>query len=299
AAVMAVLLARRGHAVATQHFIEPGRLQSGPFDRRLRGVGHRFMNSRLQHVIAVSRAVAEAAHRRGDVPLERLTVVLNGIAEPAGHSAADGDAVRASLGIPTDAPLVVCAARLEPEKDVATLVRAMREVASAIPQVRCVITGDGSQRPLLEEQIKRAGLAGTVRLTGFRPDATAIIAAGDVFVMPSLAEPFGLVLLEAMALGKATVVTRAGGPTEIVVDRETGLLTPPAAPATLAAAIVALLQDPPRREAMGRRGRERYARCFTADRMARETVAVYRRVLRLPDIAAKPDELSPNLIASP
>ncbi len=298
AAVTAVLLAGCGRAVATQHFIEPGRFQSGPVSRRLRGVGHLFVNSRLHHVIAISRAVANAARRRGDVPSERLAVALNGMAEPESPSAAERVALRASLGIPAETPLVVCAARLEPEKDVATLVQAMGEVAAAFPPVRCVIMGEGSQRPLLEAQIERAGLAGKVLLTGFRPDATAIIAAGDVFVMPSLAEPFGLVLLEAMALSKPIVATRVGGPTEIVVDRETGLLTPPSAPAALAAAIAALLRDPVRREAMGRHGRERYERRFTADRMARETVAIYRRVLGLPETAAEPDGSAQTLIAS-
>ena len=298
ASVMAVLLAGRGHAVATQHFIEPGRFQSGALSRWVRGVGHFFVNSRLHHVIAISRAVANAARRRGDVPTERLTVALNGIAEPARPSATDGVAIRASLGIPAEAPMIVCAARLEPEKDIATLITAMREVATTLPLVRCVITGDGSQRPLLEAQIKRAGLAGTVHFTGFRPDAPAIIAAGDVFVMPSLAEPFGLVLLEAMALGKPIVATRVGGPTEIVVDRETGLLAPPAAPPALAAAIVALLRDPKRRAAMGRRGRERYERRFTADRMAREIVAVYRRVLHLPEVTAELNTPPQTLIAS-
>lgn len=299
AAVMAVLLAGRGRAVATQHFIEPGRFQSGSLSRQLRGIGHRFVNSRLHHVIAVSQAVAAAARRRGDVSADRLTVALNGIAEPARLLPDSNLAVRATFGVPAEAPMIVCAARLEPEKDVATLISAMCEVAVAFPLVRCVIMGDGSQRPMLEEKIRRAGLAGTVYLAGFRPDALAIIAAGDVFVMPSLAEPFGLVLVEAMALGKPVVATRVGGPAEIVVDRETGLLTPPTAPAALAAAIVALLRDPQRRTEMGRRGRERYERRFTAERMAHETAAVYRRVLRLPSPDAAPDRTPQTLIASP
>ena len=82
AAVLAVLLAGCGHVVATQHFIEPGRVQSGGPARWLREAGHAFMNSRLQHVIAISRTVADAARTRGDVSADRLTVVLNGISEP-------------------------------------------------------------------------------------------------------------------------------------------------------------------------------------------------------------------------
>ncbi len=298
AAVLAASLAGRGHVVATQHFIEPGRFQSGVLSRKLRGAGHAFVHSRLHHVIAISRAVADAACQRGDVPADRLTVALNGISEPRDPFSMAAADLRVSLGIPEEAPLVVCVARLEPEKDVATLIGAMRKVVNACASVHCVITGEGSQKRSLEKEIARFGLTGTVHLTGFRTDAQAIIAAGDVFVMPSPAEPFGLVLLEAMALGKPIVAVCAGGPMEIVADGETGLLTPPADPPALAAAIVALLNDPARRTTLGRRGRERYERQFTADRMAREIAVIYRKVLHVPQPAAEAGRPQQTMIAS-
>ena len=174
----------------------------------------------------------------------------------------------------------------------------MREVAAACPAVQCVIAGEGSQKQSLEEEIRRAGLTDTVHLSGFRADAQAIIAAGDLFVMPSRAEPFGLVLLEAMALGRPIIATRAGGPMEIVADGATGLLTRAGDASALAAAIAALLDEPERRAAMGRCGRERYEKHFTADRMAREIAAIYRRVLRAPEISAQPANPPPDTVAS-
>jgi glycosyltransferase involved in cell wall biosynthesis len=117
-----------------------------------------------------------------------------------------------------------------------------------------------------------------VRLLGFRTDALSLMWAADIFVLPSLAEPFGLVLLEAMSLGKPVVATSAGGPLEIVLAGETGLLVPPAQPHELALAINQLLADPEKAIEMGRKGLERYKERFTTERMARETVAVYRKV---------------------
>src|SRR5690606_26049472 len=108
-----------------------------------------------------------------------------------------------------------------------SLVKAMAIVAQTRPDIRCVVAGDGDQEPILRTEIARLHLHDTVRLLGFRHDAHSIIAAADAFVLSSLAEPFGLVLLEAMSLGLPVIATRAGGPLEIVIDHETGLLVPP------------------------------------------------------------------------
>jgi glycosyltransferase involved in cell wall biosynthesis len=101
------------------------------------------------------------------------------------------------------------------------------------------------------------------------------MAAADLVVLPAKAEPFGLVLLEAMALGKAVIATDAGGPRDIVVDGETGRLVAPSDSAALAAAMHELLADPDRCRAMGDAGRRRFERQFTAARMASDTAAVY------------------------
>src|SRR5262249_45452885 len=94
-------------------------------------------------------------------------------------------------------------------------------------------------------------------------------------------EPFGRVLLEAMAVGKPVVAPREGGPTEIVADGETGLLVPPRDPDALARAIVALLRDPARRTAMGRAGRARVAAMFDIHDHARRIERVFDQVLGL------------------
>src|SRR5262249_34362936 len=114
---------------------------------------------------------------------------------------------------------------------------------------------------------------------GFRSDAQSILNASDLFVLPSMAEPFGLVILEAMALSKPVIATNAGGPKEIVVPGETGVLVPPSDSGALATAILNLLADPEGARVMGAAGGQRYLERYTAERMAKETLEVYREVL--------------------
>ena len=103
------------------------------------------------------------------------------------------------------------------------------------------------------------------------------MSACDIFVLPAPAEPFGLVLIEAMALGKPVIAAAAGGPLEIVADGETGLLFEPGNAASLAQAIKRLLADPELRQRMGKAGRKRYEEHFTARRMAEKMQEAYTR----------------------
>ena len=277
AAALAVQRAGRGQCYMTQHFLEPNHAtQRGPKAAASK-LAHRWVTGQMSGIIAISEAARAAMLARREAPDGKITVVPNGISEPEREMVAGADAVRAALGVLSDAPLVVCAARLEPEKDIASLIAAMARVRTALPNARCLIAGEGSERPALEEQIQRLGLSQVVTLLGFRSDAPAIIAAADLFVLPSLAEPFGLALLEAMALGKPVIATCAGGPLEIVEQGRTGLLVPPSSPDHLADAMERLLSDIPASCRMGEAGLIRFQEQFTAARMAQATLAVYRQ----------------------
>ena len=305
AAVAAAWLARRGGVVATQHFLEPAHVtRKGP-SRLLFHFTHRWVDRRVDQFIAISEAARDNMIARHDAPSERITVVPNGIPPPDSAALQDPAQLRASLNLlhtsadeaaslaadqlstfnfqlSTDFnfQLIFCAARLEPEKDIATLIDAMRSVAAAHPKAICLVAGMGSEQQRLQEQIDRTGLRDSVRLLGFRKDVLSLMSAADIFVLPSLAEPFGLVLLEAMALGRPAIATDAGGPREIVVDGETGLLVPPADPPALAQAIVRLLEDAELRARFGMNGLRRYEAHFTAERMAKETIEVYRKTVK-------------------
>ncbi len=280
ASALAVRLAGRGCCVATQHFLEPNHTQQGGLKAVPGRLAHRWVNAHTHQFIAISEAVRLGMRTRREAGDDRITVVPNGLACDD-RSLAPPAQVRAELNIPADAPLVVCVARLEPEKDIPTLLAAMQTVRETVPTAQALVVGDGSQRQALEAQVEERGLAATVHLAGFREDARAVIRAGDVFVLPSRAEPFGLVLLEAMALGRPVIATRAGGPCEIVADGETGRLVPPGDPDALASALSALLTEPETRRRLGANGLRRYRERYTAERMAEDAVTVYRRALQL------------------
>jgi glycosyltransferase involved in cell wall biosynthesis len=187
--------------------------------------------------------------------------------------------LKSDLGIAPDTPVVVCVSRLEPEKGVAALVEAVPRMLESCPRALCLIAGSGSQEPALRNLLKSLGVEDRVRLLGFRADAMSLIRAADVFVLPSPKEGAGMVLLEAMALGKPVVACRAGGPEEIVAPGVTGLLVPPDDPAALGEALAQLLGDASTRRQMGQAGLERFRQLYSAERMGRATLDVYRRAL--------------------
>jgi glycosyltransferase involved in cell wall biosynthesis len=173
-------------------------------------------------------------------------------------------------------PLIGTLARLVPQKGLDVLLEAFARVP---PPARLVIAGAGTLRPVLEARAVMPDLVGRVAFLGPRADSAAVMAALDLFVLPSRWEGFGLVLLEAMAAGRAIVASRVSAIPEVVAEGETALLVPPDDPGALAAAIVALLDDPARRQAMGAAGRARVRQEFAPDRLVRATLDLYRTVL--------------------
>ena len=147
------------------------------------------------------------------------------------------------------------------------------------PGVHWIFVGDGELERDLKAQAGRLGLESQVHFTGWRDDIPDVLALGDVFVLPSEREGFGRVLVEAMAMAKAVVATTAGGIPEIVVDGETGLLVPAAAPAPLADAVRALLDDPARAARLGAAGRARAASMFSLAAHVAAVERVYAEIL--------------------
>lgn len=280
AAAAAVWSAGRGAALATQHFLEPNHTRQTGLKRQLSRVAHEWVAQHIHAHIAISHAVLESMLQRHETPAARISVVPNGISPIDKETLAAPEAVRRSLDVAEDSPLIVCAARLEPEKNIACLIRAMQKVVMHEPRAMCLVLGEGSLTEELARLIAAQGLAQRVRLLGFRADALAIMNAADLFVLPSLAEPFGLVLVEAMALGKPVVATNAGGPREIVEHEKSGLIVRPNDAEDLAEAIRRLMERPELRQQMAAAGYARFRNCFTADRMARSVLAIYQRAIR-------------------
>jgi len=193
------------------------------------------------------------------------------------HDAPPG--LRASLGLREGAPVVASIGRFVTFKGYDHLMEAARLVHQAMPTAHWVLAGDGELRGTLEAQCRGLGLEAVVHFTGWRDDVPDLLALCDVFVLPSLGEHFGRVLIEAMAMARAVVATDAGGVPEIVMHGETGLLVPAAQPKALAEAVLALLEDPARAARLGAAGRRRSEASFSLPRHVRAVEALYRELV--------------------
>lgn len=268
-------------------FTEHGRMHPDlPSPKRR--VFNALMGPYTHRITAVSPSTAEALVRVEGFPRPRIEVVLNGIRETAPPAAGERSALRAGLGLPTDAVCFALACRFDPVKWLDGLVRAMRQVVDAFPAARLLLIGDGEGRADLESQIRGLALTGHVLLTGFRPDVARWLVAADAFVLSSLDEGTSVSLLEAMAAGLPAVVTRVGGNLFVVADGETGLLVPPRDEAALAEGMLRLARDPLLRRDMGRLARRRFEERFTWDGMLDPYGRMYREVLGLPAAARTP-----------
>ncbi|MGH9056718.1 MAG: glycosyltransferase family 4 protein [Acidimicrobiales bacterium] len=241
-------------------------------------------------LIGVSEFVARTAVTSG-YSAAKVTWVLNGIDSSRWDPAADGTAVRREFGIDVDIPVVSSISRLFPWKGHSLLLDALAKVKASGTRFKLLVVGEddpratpggSSQLSAIRSQVDRLGLPGEVIFTGFRSDVAGILAATDVYAMPSFEEPCSVAFLEAMAMARPVVALRSGGTPELVEHGETGLLSLPGEVDSLAANLSALLIDRTARRSMGLRARERAESLFTPERLAANVEAVYQRVLAFP-----------------
>ncbi len=273
--------------VSTQHFIMPRHLAYTGIKKTVSKAMHRWVGRKVDATIAVSAGVQQAVIEQGYYARGKISVILSGVF-PSHTSAPEAlQKVREEMGCAAGEQMILTAARLEAEKRIDNLIAAIPRVATRFPAVRFVIAGGGALQAELAQSAAESGADRNIVFTGFRDDINHLIAASHIFVLPSPNEPFGLVLLEAMAAGKPVIAAAKGGPLEIVEDGSTGLLFEPENAASLADKLETLLADPALRERMGRCGAERFASDFTAKRMAKETVDFYQRALASREMPSK------------
>lgn len=239
----------------------------------------RWLWRRTDAGIAISDAIRRFSIEVEGASPEQIHTVHYGldpatIEAPAGARAELCDA----LDVGPDALLVGSVCRLIAQKGLSDGLRAFAQVAREVPEAHYVIAGDGPLREALKHETRALGLAGRVHFLGWRDDARAVIAALDLLLAPSLWEGFGLVLLEAMALGVPILSTRVSAIPEVVVEGETGWLVPPGDPGALAGALRDAITHPTELMARGRAGRRRLETHFTVERMVQQTIGVYERL---------------------
>jgi glycosyltransferase involved in cell wall biosynthesis len=277
-AICAKLLTRRGNVVLTQHFIEPDYVNRTGIAGRLAGLVHRFILTNVDQHICISQAVRNEFLDRQEqgVAPESVHIVQNGIDDV--YESLDKlecrERIISELNLLQETRLIVCVARLEPEKDVRALLSSFSKFETSIPS-HCVIVGDGSERSRLEMFVLESNLRDKVSFLGFRDDVPSIMKAADVFLLPAPAEPFGLVVVEAMMAALPVIAINNGGPADIVISDQTGLLVPAEDIDAMSAALLSLINDVNQCLFMGAQGQRRAKAVYSSDVMAIHTGNLY------------------------
>lgn len=237
--------------------------------------GRRFVETLLERIaasltsriITVSDDLSLQLKEAGHLPMEKVAVIINGIdterfALVTGHPVSG----RVRIGI---------IARLDPVKDLETLLRALRLLIDMGGRADLDIVGDGPERERLEALSAELGLGSHVTFHGFQRDTPQRLAKIDIFVLSSLREGTSISILEAMAAGKPIVATAVGGNPALVEDEVNGLLVPPSDPAALAQALKRLIEDEGLRVQMGQANRHKARQKFGLTAMTRQYERLY------------------------
>lgn len=223
-------------------------------------LGARFVDG----LIAVSEDVARAVHQDLRPPHGKVITIPNGVDVSRYGQPVDRGSVRDGLGIPSDATVLVVVGKLMEQKGHHFLLRALRMLSPGVENLHVLFAGEGPLRKELAATATALEVADRVHFLGNRRDIGALLAASDLFVLPSLWEGLPMALLEAMASGLPVVATDVSGSREVVIDGETGWLVPPGNAERLAEAIAAVLREPAEATRRGHAGRDRVELHYSA-----------------------------------
>jgi len=248
--------------------------------RRARIMGERYLTGKA----AVNIAVSGSNERIGKELFGqdfRCEVINNGVDLSVYAGKGQGN-VRQEFGIPSGAVVISWVARFIHDKNPLPLIRAFGRVLSSHPDVRLVLAGDGPAREAAMQLASELGVSGKVIFPGFRNDVPDILAASDIFVLPSIKEGLPVSLIEAMAMRNAVITTDVQGCIDVVTHEKDGLLVSlRGLEDGLAAALLRLLDNPGERAQLAERGRATVEERFNATLMARQIEALYQKVLKL------------------
>ncbi len=228
--------------------------------------------------VAVSEAIRRQVSGERRVPVSKTRAILYGV-DTDRFKPLPGAAGRRGLGLKGKGPVFGVIARLTEQKGHRYLLEAASAAIRRRPDLRFVFAGDGPLRQSLEAQARDLGIGDRVLFLGHRTDVPALLAAFDVFVLPSLYEGLPNAVLEAMACGRPVVATAVDGTPEVVDNGVTGLLVPPRDPARLSEALLKLAGDARLRSRMGREARRRAVGRHGVDRQVNAFHALYRELL--------------------
>jgi len=235
---------------------------------------------RFPKVMAVSDYLRQELIASGLAPHQVVTVYH--VLDPdvfVSTISADRRQVRAELGIGTHTPVVLTVGRLNPEKGHRYLLESAQLVCQYIHDLHVLVVGEGPLREQLEVSARSLSLNAVVSFLGWRKDVASLMAASDLFVLPSTRDSFPMVILEALAIGVPVIATRVGGVPEIIRTGENGILVEPRDPEALARAMTWALTNPAQAGQLVRHGQAVVRQRFSVEAMVKATNCVYHEVM--------------------
>ena len=240
----------------------------------------RYMPEMADYLIAVSDALRKRVIEKGKIEGSKVRTVYAGVRTASLGVTTSRRVlnVKNVLQINSSSPLIVTVGHLTAQKGVKYLLMAAPHVLREFPNAQFLIIGEGPQKHELEIQAEKLGVHKKVMFTGWRDDARDIVAAADIFVLPSLIEGLPYSILEAMSSGKPVVATSTGGIPEAVVDKETGFLVPIKKSMAIADAVNFLIHNKDVAVTMGVAGKRRIEEQFDQKKMVNATIDVYTKL---------------------
>jgi len=237
---------------------------------------YRMASNLASGLIAVSDEVKTTMlHTIGPIQ-DKITVIYNGVDIKRYGVPIDKMQVCSQLGLKPDAYIIAVVAILKEAKGHRYLIEAMRDVTSRYGDVQTLLIGDGPKREELHEYVKRLDLEGYIHFLGTRLDIPELLAASDLFVLPSLYEGLSMALLEAMASSKPIVATAVSGTIKAMSASQTGLVVPPQNSQELSKAIIQLISNPEQAYKMGKAAKRRVEANFSARIQAEKHLVLYK-----------------------
>jgi len=252
----------------------------GPFKTKLFIIFEKLASRITDKVVALTNREKEDHILFKIAEEDKFSVIYSGIELNALKESSSGEKqnLKKELGIPENSLIVGTAGRLVPVKGPEFLVKASKYIISKYPDTYFMFTGDGTLEHDLKRKALEMGISDNIIFLGWRDDLAKIISIYDIFVLPSLNEGMGRVLVEAMALGKSIVASNIGGIPDLVIHGKNGFLVPPKNPKELAKYIQILLEDEKKREKMGLAGKEMSLN-FSAENMVEKIAELYEELL--------------------
>ena len=277
----AIVAARASGAdlvIATEHLAMVP-VSHFPFGRQIVTLLVRITNRFIEKTIAVSELSREMLIKNYGMRPSKIVTIRNGIDLARFDVRSDVEAVRAGLGIRAEDRVGVMVSSFVPRKGHRCALRAMAAIRREVPRFRLILAGNGPLEHEIRAEIEKLGMSDAVVFAGFRRDIPAVLAASDLLLLPSEEECLPLVILEAMASRLPVVASDVGGISEAVENGVTGRLIKPGDAEGLARAVIEILGEPERAQAMGRAGRRRVEVEFAAERCAGAVFRLYEELL--------------------